>query len=373
MLNWIHFILILGATQGFFLSVLLFHRHRKAYANRYLSVMMFLYSVILVHLVLDEQNFYSSFPFVKYVIETLPFLIGPLHYLYARSLIRIKRFSLKVLFLHALPALIYLLYRIYYVLAIDHVLKGLASNPDYIFYNWAINVQGLTYMCLTLRLIRKYTHSLKNMFSALEKVKVDWLQNITLLMTFLLLTFFLENFLFLLEINFSHFFNLTSTLMAVSVYALGYMGLSRSEVFSLPGISHSIEQLSEIENKNSFQGYQKSGLTNERAQKYQAELLKLMDEEQLFRDSNLTLSGLAGRLGISSHNLSEIMNTRIKMNFFDFINSYRVEQVKKDLNNPQKNNLTLVAIAFDAGFNSKSSFNAIFKKHTGKIPSEFRK
>ena len=98
-----------------------------------------------------------------------------------------------------------------------------------------------------------------------------------------------------------------------------------------------------------------------------------MDEGQLFRDPNLTLNGLAGRLGISSHNLSEIMNTRIKMNFFDFVNSYRVEQVKKDLNNPQKDNLTLVAIAFDAGFNSKSSFNAIFKKHTGKTPSEFRK
>ena len=268
MLNWIHFILILGATQGFFLSVLLFHKHRKANANRYLSAMMFLYSVILVHLVLDEQDFYTSFPFVKYLIETLPFLIGPMHYLYARSLIRLKKFSFKILFLHALPAIIYLLYRIYYVLTIDHALKGLASNPDYIFYNWAINIQGLTYMIFTLGLIRRYTRSLKNMFAALDKVKLDWLRNITLLMTFLLLTFFLENFLFLLDINFSHFFNLTSALFAVSVYVLGYMGLSRSEVFSLPEISQPIEQLSEIESENSSRGYQKSGLTDERAQKY---------------------------------------------------------------------------------------------------------
>jgi len=67
-----------------------------------------------------------------------------------------------------------------------------------------------------------------------------------------------------------------------------------------------------------------------------------------------------------------VINTRLQQNFFDFINHYRIEKVKKDLADPQKKNLKVLAIAFDAGFNSKSSFNAIFKRHTNLTPSEYR-
>lgn len=333
---------------------------------------MLMFSIILIHLVLDELDFYTSIPFVKHLIETLILLLCPMFYFYAQSLIRNKHFKFKILILHAIPALIYLAYRILFNLFGFEVIDGDERNPVYMIYNWTINIQGLIYMLIILVMIKKYNHSLKDMFATLDKVKLNWLRNITLLMTFLLLIFFFENFLFLIDINFSNFFNLTSAIIAVSVYALGYMGLYRSDVFSLPEISRPISQLPKIGNEKESTGYQKSGLSSEKAQKYQAELLALMEDEQLFRDSNLTLSSLAEKLGVSTHNLSEIINTRLKMKFFDFVNGYRVEQVIKDLKDPQKENLTLVAIAFDAGFNSKSSFNAIFKKHTGKTPSEYR-
>ncbi|MCA9742910.1 AraC family transcriptional regulator, partial [candidate division KSB1 bacterium] len=118
--------------------------------------------------------------------------------------------------------------------------------------------------------------------------------------------------------------------------------------------------------------YQKSGLSSEKADTLLAGLLELMQREMPFRDSNLTLPELAARLSISAHNLSEVINTRLYVNFFDFINQYRVEAVKKDLADPKKQNLTLLAIAFDAGFNSKTAFNTIFKKHTGQTPSQYR-
>jgi len=371
--NWIHFILILGAVQGFFLTILIFHKHGKLHANRFLSSIIFIFSLILIHLVLDETNFYASIIFVKYTIETLPLMIGPMHYLYAWALMHNKKYSLKMLTFHALPAIIYLVYRMFYLLLDFDFAESPERSPDYVLYNWVINFQGLVYMIFTLRLINKYTHSLKDMFAALEKVKLTWLRNITLLMTFLLLIFFTENFLFLMDVNFSNFFNLTSSIMAISVYALGYMGLSRSEIFESPEISKPISQLPEIGEQNRSTAYQKSGLSEEKAQKYQHQLVELMEKEEHFRDSSLTLNSVAGKLGISTHNLSEIINTQIKMNFFDFVNGYRVQQIKKDLADPGKANLTLIAIAFDAGFNSKSSFNAIFKKHTGKTPSEYRK
>lgn len=374
MINWIHLILILGAAQGFFLTILIFHRHHKLYANRFLGGTTGLLSIILLHLLLDELNFYRAIPFVKYAVETLPFFVGPLFYFYARSLISNKKFPVQKLSLHTIPAAGYFIYRLISFIIFASFPKDPKSDPVYEVYNWAITIQGFIYLVLTLSLIKKYTRSLKDMFATLDKVKIDWLRNITLLMLFLLLEFLFENVLFLAGINFSNFYNLTSALLAVTVYALGYMGLSRSEIFVLPEISLPISQLSEIEKqKEKRTGYEKSGLSDEKAKKFREKLLVMMRDDELYRDSNLTLSSLAAKLGISSHNLSEIVNTRLNMNFFDFVNGYRVEQVKKDLSDPAKTNLTLVAIAFDAGFNSKSSFNAIFKKHTGKTPSEYRK
>ena len=77
-------------------------------------------------------------------------------------------------------------------------------------------------------------------------------------------------------------------------------------------------------------------------------------------------------VGISTHNLSEVLNTILNQKFFDFINSYRVNKVKEDLTGHKKDHFTLFAIAIEAGFNSKSGFNSIFKRFTGRTPSQFR-
>lgn len=103
------------------------------------------------------------------------------------------------------------------------------------------------------------------------------------------------------------------------------------------------------------------------------DLMALMQPEKPYRDSELTLTKLADMLSVSPHNLSEVINTQVGQNFFDFVNQYRVEEVKQNLANKEMQHFTLLALGLEAGFNSKSSFNAIFKKHTGAPPSEFRK
>ena len=97
-----------------------------------------------------------------------------------------------------------------------------------------------------------------------------------------------------------------------------------------------------------------------------------MSEDKPYLNSDLTLNDLSEKLEISSHNLSEILNTQLNQNFFDFVNQYRIDEVKKNLADQKMDHLTLLSIAFDAGFNSKSGFNAIFKRYTNLTPSQYR-
>ena len=81
---------------------------------------------------------------------------------------------------------------------------------------------------------------------------------------------------------------------------------------------------------------------------------------------------MAENAGISPHNVSEAINTRAGKNFYDFVNSYRADEAMRRLRDPKYANLTILAIATDSGFNSKSVFNAYFKEHTGQTPSQYR-
>lgn len=96
-----------------------------------------------------------------------------------------------------------------------------------------------------------------------------------------------------------------------------------------------------------------------------------MQSEKPFLEPKLSLGQLADKLGVTSNNLSQVINQCEEMNFYDFINAYRVKEFIALASSPENSNMNLLGIAFDAGFNSKSSFNQVFKKNTGKTPREY--
>lgn len=382
-------LLLLAAGQGLFLAVLIFHKHGRLFANRFLGAMILMFSLILVHLFLNEQGVEQTHPLLSALLVGLGFLVAPLHYLYAKFLARRDRPFRQEEWLHFLPFLIYESYRLcQYFFAHDKLLELFGSAKpavmpfDFFVYNWAVLLQGLIYVQLTIKVLNHYARSLKEVFSTIDKIKLDWLRNITFMFAGILVIFLIENLFMLAGINLTNYFGLSSVLGAVYVYALGYLGLSKSEIFVEPKIVDSISQLTKLSEpsrletavpESSGQKYEKSGLSEEKAKAYLQQLIDLMEKQQPYTNSELTLNQLAEMLSISSHNLSEIINTRLQQNFFDFINAYRLEKVKKDLADPAKSHLTLLAIAFEAGFNSKSSFNLIFKKQTNLTPSEYRR
>ena len=103
------------------------------------------------------------------------------------------------------------------------------------------------------------------------------------------------------------------------------------------------------------------------------ELLEYMKTQKPWKNAELTIAQLADQLKMDTESLSEILNSTLHRNFFDFINRYRVDEFKRLCRLKENRKLTLIALAYDAGFNSKSTFNRVFKNITGITPGEFYK
>jgi AraC-like DNA-binding protein len=119
--------------------------------------------------------------------------------------------------------------------------------------------------------------------------------------------------------------------------------------------------------------YKQSSLSPLKSQDYLRHLQKMMTEHHLYRDPEISLAALAEQMGIPPKHLSQIINERLGQNFKNFINRYRVEEAKIKILDPREKDFVLLKIAYDVGFNSKSVFNAAFKKHAGMSPTEYRR
>ena len=118
--------------------------------------------------------------------------------------------------------------------------------------------------------------------------------------------------------------------------------------------------------------YSKSGLTQEKINAMAEALSLQMSQEQPYLNEDLNLNLLAEQCQLKPAQVSQIINQKFDMNFYDFINQYRIEEVKNRLRSSDHSHLTILGIAFDCGFKSKSSFNRYFKKYTGMSPSAYK-
>ena len=98
-----------------------------------------------------------------------------------------------------------------------------------------------------------------------------------------------------------------------------------------------------------------------------------MKDEKLYQEPQLTLQNLADKIEVPSYQLSQAINEGMNMNFYDLVNSYRVEEAKRLLLDEKNKNLTILSVGFEAGFNSTTTFNTVFKKFTGLTPAEFKR
>jgi len=381
-------IFILGALQGIFLSIVLFTRYRKSKANIFLAWLILSYSIFIIEQLLSGiGQIYRNYPHLLMILMGLPFLFGPLHLIYIGVLTDSRIKFARPHWLHFIP---FIIFKIYYLQVffiskeeLNKIIIQVEQNNSplhLVISGVAVAVQGLIYVIVALFVFREYLQKIKLTFSTIEKINLAWLRYFTILALIVWTIVFIEEMCRIVSMDTGAISFLVPILTSVFVYATGYIGMFKTEIFQQYDIYDNIHAVQNLTvalnqsgaNSDSTVKYQKSGLSPEKANDYLDQLKRLMEEDEIYTNPDITLKDLSERLDTSTHNISEVINTRLNQNFFDFINSYRIERVKKDLLDKSKEHYTLFAIAVDAGFNSKSGFNAIFKRYTGQTPSEYR-
>jgi AraC-like DNA-binding protein len=331
--------------------------------------------IILASLFRSANKFdllFKNFNLVPFAISLIPLL-----YLYVRTSINENpRFRRKDLLHFGIP-LAFLLESIV-VPGMYEIEAGMYHAPtmdtgNMIFVGISL-IFISTYIVIIFRKLRRHQKELPNLFSfTSSRITFNWIKIVILLFIFnwlitgltMMINVSVEG--RLIDAGLVFFINL-----GIFSFAISYFGFFQPSIFFTPKASELVPEARQRPAIEQDKGkYKKSNLTEEKARENLERIVKLLDSEQLYLKPDLTIQEISDDLEVPKHYLTESLNTYMGKNFYTLINEYRIKEFKALASDEKNNHLTLLALAYDAGFNSKSAFNLVFKKQTGETPSQF--
>lgn len=243
------------------------------------------------------------------------------------------------------------------------------DNPEifgFIFIG-LILVQALFYTALSYITIRKHQKRIQLFSSNTEGINLNWLEHIILVIFMMNIVFIFYN-IFYNDTSLNSFMNVIFLLV---VYFVGCYCLRQKQIY--PAEEKQLQELISIDDiSDTTEEVKRKLISDEELSKIKKELEELMQAQKPYLESELNLIRLSEMLSVSTHHLSYVINTGFQKNFFQYVNEYRIEYAKILLKD-SSSKLSILGIAYEAGFNSKTSFNTTFKKFTDQTPSEFKK
>lgn len=358
-------LLLIGAIQGIIFGTILWQKNGLHYiANRFLATILFFFSY---RLIVETLNIFGlgRYDIWYHILLEYNWIYGTLIYFFVKSYVNPNFEFKRQDWIHFLPVFIEFAWS-FFIKAQNFYWDGTRESLTWLgYWGYVVWMHYPTMFVISGALIIFYSIKAEKILSNMTSVegykmisgKLDWIKRVILVMKIFSIIYVLGILIDFFFFNFaSNFFYGHPVFigMAIITYWLGLEGFSRRKESAFKPITtvsgKEKEQLVAISNS-----------------------LKLkMEEDRLFKDPELTLASLSEQLSVKPYLVTKCLNTIYQKKFNDYINELRIEEVKKLLNDPKNDNYTLLALAYEAGFNSKASFNRAVKKITGKPPSALK-
>jgi len=323
-------------------------------SNKLLALFLFSNAMyIFGYLIISFDNFNFVYrDFFYHLGNSFGYLFGPTLFLYTKAVCSKHHYSRKSILVHLIPFAAYWIYVITDIVGL--------SAAFYIF----MNLQILIYIIASLIILKHYRNEIKKVYSSIEKLNLSWLS--VILYAFILM--------WVIDITtYSLFFLLSLSVEFLSL--MTFLSLLINFVFANLIVFKSLkypEILSGAHQREFQPKYRQSRLTQNQSYEYAEKLKRYILSQKSYLTPSITIHQISAELEIPSRELSQVINESFNQNFYDFINSFRIEAAKSRLNDV-KEKKTVLEIAYEVGFNSKSAFNGAFKKFTGNTPTNFKK
>jgi len=369
-----HGLVVAGFVLTLLLLCVMLGKRNKLFADRFLIIFLLGSALGSAYSILEQYD-WMQHSYWMLMGKGLNLLYTPLFFLYVFALTheRIPRWLYSVLFA---PFVVYAIHFFYYYFFIFdnaqlEIKNGLVYVDGMLARSWLVFVVMMlvsepVYLIWFFCLMNNYRKRILTSVSNTDRLHLNWIKVLFYIRAGIVVVLVPTSILAVGQgrISIEVMQIIIEAISLVFFFMLGYYGFNQTTVFTT--------QLDGAGAK-SVASYQKSGLSTEMAEDYHRRLVEVMTVQKPYLNNELNGRELAELVGISTNHLSEVLNVIQKQNFFDFVNSFRVEEVKSRMQLPDNAHLTLLAIALDSGFNSKTSFNTVFKKVTGLTPSQYMK
>ena len=371
--------LLVLVLQGLIFVFLLYRKYykKKNISDLFLATILIILCYQQICYTVGFMGWYNEFRNTKINYFLIPMSLGiaPLIYFYVKSITTSNFKFQKKDWMHFAPVFILILYRflIYFYDSLqpgfndtqNGILKLAVDEPILqpllVFVSFA---QMLLYLAFTFQLFYNYRYKLNAYFSNTYKLELNWILSFLVVFSALFLYSSLQDVIgsLIIELNYEQrwWLNLFSALVVLFVGVKGYF----TDTTKLNKLSFSFSPTSISIPEKTKQTIACDVLEVERIENF-------MNEKKPYLNPDLNLSDLADNLNLNRAQLSQIINSGFDKNFNDFVNEYRVNAVKDKFASGDHKQLSLLGIAFDCGFNSKATFNRVFKKLTNTSPTEY--
>jgi len=383
-----------------FAAMMLLSRHKADSTHFFLAIFLLSQTAISVYvLALYGEAFHhwslEKIPAIFAILELVFWLEGPLLLLYVRSAIFQQLHFKKHDLLLLLPLFIYML-----VLVVVNIQFEAEQGSDFLlflrsnysqYYEHLRNIGRAGFGFWAFFTIRHYQNHLSTAYSNPESVNYAWLK--ILVIGFIILRLWSESYLLiytfvtaifdtsavtLIDFNIMGILDNYGQLLLIST--LLYFALSdprnivRVSKETLDGITKAdIAKADTAKADSANTDLTKADKPNTYSPEQITRVCKHMEKKRPYLNNQLKIDDLAQQVSLSPKLLSNLINREFNVNFFEYVNSYRLKEICSHLKNPEMDEQSIIDLAFLAGYNSKSSFNRLFKLDTGKTPSLFRK